>query len=214
MKNNRTNTMERTVMGSLVALTVTGGVALAETSEMESIRKGRFEAGPTFLYLHAETIDARAGGSSVVVDSDPTFGGGLSVGYHLTEHFALSADLLAGGVGGTAYLNNGGKAPVQGDFDATGFTGLFNGEWNILKSRFTPVVGGTIGFMTSDAERVSGVSSTELVYGLAAGARWDINDRWAVKALFRALWGEVDLGSYGTPSVGGYGFTLHAAYKF
>lgn len=185
-----------------------------EDAASESVRAGRWEAGPTFVYLDAESYGTASGNTTYLFDADPSYGAGATLSYHLTEHFSISSDLLAGNVSGAAYTKTGSQPQRSTDFSGTGFTGLLNGEWNILKSRFTPVIAGTVGFATTDAERAAGASSAEFVYGLGAGARWDFSDRWSVKALFRALWSDVDLGARGTPTIGAYGFTLNASYKF
>jgi Outer membrane protein beta-barrel domain len=187
---------------------------VGQESNVESVRAGRWEAGPTFVFLNAESYGTSSGNTTYVYDADPSYGGGVSLTYHLTEHIALSADLLAGNASGTSYLQVGSRSATRTEFNGTGFTGLLNGEWSLLKSKFTPVIAGTVGFATTDAERVAGASSSEFVYGLGAGARWDISDRWSIKGLFRALWSDVDLGSRGTPTIGAYGFTLNASYKF
>ena len=107
------------------------------------------------------------------------------MGYHFHDHFSLSLDLSFG----SATVK--GAAPGVG-VESDSFASLANVslEYNILKSRFTPVLAGGVGFINYTGDFGSSSSSfqeTDLSYGAGGGVRWDVSDHLSFRAMYRAV---------------------------
>jgi len=66
-----------------------------------------------------------------------------------------------------------------------------NLDYNILKSRLTPLVTGGIGLMNfhNHAEHRD---ETHFSYHAGVGGRWDITDRIALRVIYRSTWTEIE----------------------
>lgn len=106
-------------------------------------------------------------------------GGGLGINGNLHDHFALGLE----GIIGSADVGS-----ENGFF----YSALFNVEYNLLKSRFTPFVtvsGGLIGLEAHSGDWLIGDTdrTTRGAFGGGVGLRWDITDHFLIKAAYRAL---------------------------
>jgi opacity protein-like surface antigen len=67
-----------------------------------------------------------------------------------------------------------------------------NLDVNILKGPLTPVITGGIGYINfSGGEEVS-FSETDFSYNIGRGLRWDIAKDSFIKALYRAIWTQLE----------------------
>jgi opacity protein-like surface antigen len=124
---------------------------------------------------------------------DDTIVGGLGYGFNFNDHINLNTDLLLGSTDITGRVSG---VPLTGDTDLLALD--FNLDINILKTRFTPLLTGGIGFMhfsgnwTSSIRQVN-LTETDLSYTLGAGFRFDVSDHFLIKALYKAKWIKFDL---------------------
>lgn len=69
----------------------------------------------------------------------------------------------------------------------------FNLDVNILKSRFTPMVSGGIGFIRFTGGFNGGAfDETDFSYNLGWGFRWDVTNHFLIKAIYRATWTKLE----------------------
>jgi len=134
----------------------------------------------------------------VVKEVDDTSVWGFGIGHNLNNHLNLNADIWFGSTGIEVGVFKILEIPsLEVDTDLIGMD--FNLDYNILKSRFTPMVTGGIGFIYYDGEFInsriffkeSDFSETDFSYNFGFGARWDIGDNFLVKALYRLTWSKL-----------------------
>ena len=193
----------------LLALTGSTVLILA----VQTVRADDFERGGKWFvttggqYLTSEATEFEDGGVRGEVSLDSVVLGGLGIGYDLSDHFTLGVNVQAGG--GTIEASAGATSVSE---SATFFAAGTYLDWNILKSRFTPLVSANLGFlgMSGDVGDES-ASETDFTFGIGGGARWDMSDRWFAKALYTANWMEFE-GFDELTMV--HGFSLFLGYRF
>ena len=111
--------------------------------------------------------------------SGMTGGGGFGV--NLTDHLNLSTELGAGAVDASGSIN-GGRSVIAGKPSFTAIDWRLGLDYNIMKTRLTPVVTGGVGIVNVSG---FGLSETFVTYGGGGGLRWDFTDRFYAKALYR-----------------------------
>ena len=135
-------------------------------------------------------------------DSD-VFGGGLGVGYNISEHFNVNADFSIS----SENINQPSFLGTEAEGSRTLYMGNLALDYNILKTPVTPVlsIGGGVG--------VPSEGSGTLYDGtIGAGVRWDATERLFVKALLRGgVWKTTEEGS---ESWGSIGATVVLGYRF
>jgi hypothetical protein len=155
-------------------------------------------SGKTEIFVIGQQIDGDSTSADTVspfyiievdLEVDDTFVGGLGAGYNFNDYLNLNGEI---GFGSTDMeLEFRGIASVKADSDLVGMD--FNLDYNVLKSRFTPMVTGGIGFIYYDADfGVVDLSETVFSYNLGAGFRWDIGDHFLAKALYKLTWTELE----------------------
>lgn len=162
------------------------GVVPAYAQDFE--RGGKWALAPVGIYLSSEDVNVDAGGVTASVSLDSAYGGGVAFAYDLSNHFTLGVDLW----GGTGDFK--GTAPgIEKTYSASLFGMNTFLDYNILKSRFTPLVSANVGFLTmsADVEDVS-AGETDFLFGVGGGVRWDISDHWFTKAVYRLNWTEFE----------------------
>jgi hypothetical protein len=190
------------------------GPALASDITEDAERAGRFEvfAEGTYLFGDETTVKAPPGsqGFRQTVDYKHFFGGGIGGGFNFSDHLNLSLALDFGNAetevtteGGTMYSPNGNYSKYGNSVktrDCFTMAWDLTLDYNILKSRLTPVLEGGIGMRGIwDVPRVKekyyygdrydGPDSNPVdgffnVSG-GGGVRWDINSRWFAKAIYK-----------------------------
>lgn len=170
--------MKTSIITVLLALAA-GAAGAAESYS----RANRWEVYGYGSYLSG--ADSTKAGS-VKVELGQGFAGGIGFGYNFSDYLNLNTTIG----GGT--LDIEGSAPgVTIETDSTIFTMDVNLDYNILKTPLTPFVSGGVGFMHFGGDfggSSSTFSETDLTYGVGGGLRWDINERWFLKAMYRANW--------------------------
>ncbi len=162
---------------SLVVFITTSIVCNAQ----EWSRKGKGE----IFALGQQMDDDTTTVSGIEVEVDDTIVGGFGIGFNFNDHLNLNMDMF---FGSTDLIANG---YFKVDTDLLGMD--FNLDYNILKSRFTPMITGGIGFINFSGD-VSGYDfdETDFSYNLGVGFRWDITDHFLFKGIYRFTWTELE----------------------
>jgi opacity protein-like surface antigen len=156
-------------------------------------RKGKHEVFALGQSMDGATTTGIVAGLMPTLAFDDTIVGGLGYGFNFSDHINLNTDLLLGSTDITGRVSG---VPLTGDTDLLALD--FNLDINILKTRFTPLLTGGIGFMhfsgnwTSSIRQVN-LTETDLSYTLGAGFRFDVSDHFLIKALYKAKWIKFDL---------------------
>ena len=165
---------------SLVVFITTSIVCNAQ----EWSRKGK---GEIFALGQQMTGDTTTG-LGIEVEVDDTIVGGFGIGFNFHDHLNLNMDMF---FGSTDLIAKGPGTTVKTDTDLLGMD--FNLDYNILKSRFTPMITGGIGFINFSGD-FSGYDfdETDFSYNLGAGFRWEITDHFLIKGIYRVTWTELE----------------------
>ncbi len=113
------------------------------------------------------------------------FGGGLGLGYNLTDHLNVNTDVVFSRVS----LERG-SATVK--TDANHIAAHVNLDAYLLQGPIAPFLTGGLGVDSFDGS--SGtlkISKSELSYKVGAGLRWDINSTFFAKAMYRIAWADI-----------------------
>ncbi len=166
---------------SLVALVMTSVVCDAQ----EWGRKGKGEIFALGQQMNGDTVT----GLGMELKVDDTIVGGFGAGFNFDDHLNLNMDIFFGSTDLTA---RGFGAAARADTTLFGMD--FNLDYNILRSRFTPVISGGIGFIDfrGDINRYYYFEETDFSYNLGAGFRWDVSDHFLIKGIYRATWTELE----------------------
>jgi hypothetical protein len=165
------------------ALLVTVAVSTARTEERQWSRAYRGELYPIIQVLGGDEITAYDGLVRVETETTPFFGAGMGV--NLSDHLNINTELLLGRMDTVQSIP---LVPgTNADLGLTTWLWNANLDYNILKSRLTPLVTGGVGFVKfhSGAERRD---ETHFSYNLGVGGRWDITDRIALRVIYRSTW--------------------------
>jgi opacity protein-like surface antigen len=154
-------------------------------------RKGKNELFAAIKFMGSEEIKYSVPlALPVTLDMDSTYIYGLGYGYNFSDHWNINTDLLFGFADTDVKVAN---TTVETD-DMDYILWNVNIDYNIWKSRFTPLVTGGIGLMhvgidtTTD---VGKVSENNFSSNLGLGVRWDIKDNLLLKAIYRSTWTDV-----------------------
>jgi len=147
----------------------------------------RKDKGEIFV-LGQQMGDDSTTGLGIELEVDDTIVGGLGIGYNFHDHLNLNMDMF---FGSTDLIAKGYGETVKADTDLFGMD--FNLDYNILKSRFTPMITGGIGFINFSGD-VGGYDfkETDFSYNLGVGFRWDITDHFLCKGIYRFTWTELE----------------------
>jgi opacity protein-like surface antigen len=176
----------------LLVFTMTASLCSAQ----EWSRKGKSELFGTIQMMGSDTIEYSYPDAlpldrlPVTFDLDSTNVYGIGYGYNLSDHWNINSDLLFGSTDTDVKIVDVTVETVDMDYVLWDI----NVDYNIFKSRFTPLVTGGIGLMnfsiktTSDAGEVH---ESDFSSNLGAGVRWDIRDNLLLKVIYRSTWTEV-----------------------
>ncbi len=168
-------------------------------------RQGKSEIFGMFQTWSGDTLDVDLGlgyGESGTIGSSTLYG--LGAGYNYTDNLNLNTDWLFGSQDWTLTIPSMGSATEKMSISNWDI----NLDYNILKSRFTPLVTGGFGFCHISDDYLA--SETDLSFNVGLGCRWDITDNIAIKALYRLTWVDIqdaDMASFD-------GFTLSVIIKW
>jgi opacity protein-like surface antigen len=126
---------------------------------------------------------------------DDTIVGGIGIGFNFHDHLNLNMDMF---FGSTDLILRGYGITAEADTDLFGMD--LNLDYNILKSRFTPMITGGIGFIYFSSDKVSSggneasvdADEADFSYNIGAGFRWDITDHFLMKGIYRFTWTKMD----------------------
>jgi len=190
--NVQTTKLSTITIISLLVFAMTANLCSAQ----EWSRKGKYELFGTLQMVGSETVEFSYPDAlpldalPVTFDMDSTNVYGVGFGYNLSDHWNINTDLLFGSVDTDVKIVD--VTVETADMDYVLWD--INVDYNIFKSRFTPLVTGGIGLMnfsintTSDAGEVH---ESDFSYNLGAGVRWDVKDNLLLKVIYRATWTEV-----------------------
>jgi opacity protein-like surface antigen len=161
-------------------------------------------------YLHSSDINFNGPGGTVKVRMDDTVLGGMGIGYHFNEFFSVHGDFMFGGATFVSDLPTSTAGTINYKQDATLQTGRFNLDYNIINRRITPFLTTGIGYQYLETEiknapPINGcwwdpwygwvcysgqphAWQTDFTWNAGAGFRWNITDRWFIKATGGATW--------------------------
>ena len=139
-------------------------------------------------WVHNDTQGSDLG---LAMEFDETALAGLGVGYHLTDHLSVHFDAL---VGSTSVL----LPQIQFKQGATVYSFMGHVDYNLLRTRLTPVATAGVGVIHLDSDLDFfpnfDTNQTNLTYSFGAGLRWDVTDALFVKAMYESVWTEIKVG--------------------
>ena len=143
----------------------------------------RGELYPSFQMLSGDTVTAWDGANRVELDEAPTFGAGL--GFNFNDHLNLNTEVLFGSMDST---QGSIVTPASHGHQTVGaFLWNVNLDYNILKSRLTPLITGGAGlFRVHEGE--AHICESHAAGNLGAGVRWDMTDSVALRVVYRWIW--------------------------
>lgn len=165
------------ILIGLVTFLITSTVCNAQWS-----RKGRSDFLVFGQSMSGDTATGSVGSSIIFTKLGDTTAVGLGVGSNFSDLFNGNAEMYFGSMDVTGKASG---ITVKGSTAIIG-TNL-NLDFNILKSRLTPVVTGGIGLIsfTGDIEGFP-FNESDLTYNLGAGFRWDITNNFFFKTIYRS----------------------------
>ena len=211
-----------------IATLAVSGLAMAQSAD----RENRWETTLGVGFNSSTTWDFK-GGTTADLKSDEGFLLGFS--YHYTDQLefggnfefinqSYEANIASGTTPGLVF-------PVKGGADT--FRVMGNATYNFLPGKFTPFVTGALGWTWMDTNIATSPPQTGcwwdpwwgyicttyqntktingFTYELGAGLRYDINDRFALKASYRMTWTDIS-NAQGTPDQDG--FVLSFGFKY
>ena len=182
---NTTIKSSRTAAVGLFATALLLGSSLARAEDGWH-RKGTWETYGSAQYLFGDTVDFSKFGARLKVDDTALFG--LGVGYHVTDHWAVSLDLL----GGFNSFNSS-STQLALNNDAFVLSGALNAEYNFLRGRFSPLLRAGLGCydITDNAGYWTTYGETDFSWNVGGGFRWNATDHLVLKLVGGASWTEL-----------------------
>ncbi|MEN6336263.1 MAG: outer membrane beta-barrel protein [Phycisphaerales bacterium] len=170
---------------ALAALLMTATASRAFDDDLSWSRAGRGDVYFIFQTLGSDATTGLDGTAEIEMDDGEAYGAGL--GWNFTDHFNVNTEVFFGDAGfrGTSASNPG--VVVREDTDIWAWQA--NLDYNILKSRLTPLVTGGLGVMGWHSDVIT---ERNFSYNLGAGARWDVAENLAMKLLYRVTWTEIE----------------------
>jgi opacity protein-like surface antigen len=169
------------------ALLVAIAVSTAQAEEKPWSRAYRGELYPIIQMLSGDTVTGFNGTVQSKTEDSLAFGAGM--GLNLTDHLNVNTDLLAGHIDTVASIPQ--VAGAEADIGLTAWLWHANLDYNILKSRLTPLVTGGLGFVKIQAHPEN-IDETRFSYNVGVGGRWDIADRLALRVTYRWTWTKIE----------------------
>jgi opacity protein-like surface antigen len=168
-----------TICLSILVLIMTSAVCSAQ----EWNRMGRGE----FFVLGQQMNGDTTTGLGLQLGVDDTVAGGLGIGFNFQEYLNMNMDMYFGNTDLTA---SGYGFTFREDSDVFGMD--FNIDCNFLKSRFSPLISGGIGFINFHDDRGYDFNETDFSYNLGVGFRFDVTDNFLVKGIYKFTWTELE----------------------
>ncbi len=162
------------IVFSLVIFVMISPICTAQ----EWSRKGKGELFGLGQSMSGDTTS----GLGITMKLGDTTVGGFGFGYNYNDNLNLNWDMF---FGSTEITNKGFGVTLKSDSTLIGLD--LNLEAYILKSRFTPMLIGGIGWINFSGD-VEGFpfNETDFSYNFGAGFRWDITDHLLIKGIYRS----------------------------
>lgn len=172
---------------SLLVFTMTANLCSAQ----EWSRKGKTEIFGTIQMMGSETVKYSCTDElPVKFDMDSTYIYGFGFGYNLSDHWNINTDLLFGSADTDVKIVDVTVETPDMDY----ILWDINVDYNIWKSRFTPLVTGGIGLMDFGIDTTTHagkVHESHFSSNLGAGIRWDVEDNLLLKVIYKSTWTDV-----------------------
>ena len=183
-KSNSLNWLIAIIIMAFISVGTTSSLSNAE--EWSRKGKGEFYIFGQFMGGDETTADD-AFGEEFTINFDDTIAGGLGYGYNLNDHFNINFDFFYGqsDLKSDPYGIN-----VEDETDMLGVD--MNLDFNILKSRLTPLITGGIGWITFIDLNEYNFNETDFSYNIGGGVRWDVTNHLLLKATYRSLWTKLE----------------------
>ena len=174
---------------SLLVFTMTASICSAQ----EWSRKGKSELFAMIQQVSSEEVEYSFPDIlPVILGVDSTTVYGIGYGYNLTDHWNINTNLLFGSADTDVKIVD--VTAETADMDYVLWD--INVDYNIWKSRFTPLITGGIGIVDfsidTTATGVGKVDESNFSANLGAGIRWDVKDNLLLKVIYRSTWTELD----------------------
>lgn len=209
-------------LACLAGFCATMALAPAPTLAQETSRAKRWEFNVGARYLNSESL---AFDNTSQADVDASWGFLFGLAYNFSDRFSLGGEINWSSMDYTARLTPstaGGSAPatIRGTAYTTSLA--VNAVYHFLSGPVTPYVSGSAGAVYLDTGIPSGPpvtgcwwypwywgyvcgsvvptkTSTDWIYGVGAGLRWDINEKFFLRAGVQQVWWSAG-SAEGTPS--------------
>jgi len=195
--NVQTTKLSTITIISLLVFTMTASLCRAQ----EWSRKGKTELFATVQRMGSEEIEYSYPDKlplninnqipfPVRLEMDSTNIYGFGFGYNLSDHWNINTDLLFGSADTDVKIIDTTVDTPDMDY----ILWDINIDYNILKSRFTPLVTAGIGLMNFSIDTTTdagNVHESNISTNLGAGIRWDVEDNLLLKVIYRSTWTEM-----------------------
>lgn len=190
--NVQTTKLSTITIISLLVFTMTAGLCSAQ----EWSRKGKTELFGTIQHMGREQVEysypegLSANVLPVKLDMEGTNIYGVYLGYNLNDHWNINTDLLFGSADTDVKIVD--TTVDTEDMDYVLWD--INIDYNLFKSRFTPLVTGGVGLMNFSIDTTThagNVHESNISTNLGAGIRWDVKDNLLLKVIYRSTWTEM-----------------------
>ena len=127
-------------------------------------------------WLNSDAISSDIG---LDLKFDPAALAGFGVGYHFTDHISAHFDAVFGAPSFVIPELNASQ-----NVTSVSLTGHV--DYNILKTRLTPVLSAGIGAMSIEGD--SDIDLDDLTYSVGGGFRWDVSNYVFMKLMYESVW--------------------------
>ena len=180
--HSKHNALKLAMTSLFTALVLLGGRQTHAQEEWR--RKGSWDLFGSAQYLLGDRVDFSKFGVRVDIDDTAMFG--FSAGYHITDHWAVSFDIL----GGQTDFNSSGMQLALSD-SAFVIGSNVNLEYNFLRGRISPLLRAGVGsYNFSELDLYAGVThaETDFAWNVGGGLCWNVTDHFVLKLIGGAAW--------------------------
>jgi opacity protein-like surface antigen len=198
----------RRVAITAIVIAIASSALAQPLAYKDPVRWGRWDFGLRTLYTEAQNYEGD-GGSSVALEDD--LGWGFFLGYNFNDKLRLAAEFGWGNIPYRATVVDADDPAELVRYTGRLSTGSahLTGDWNVLSSRLTPYVNGSVGIMMVDTNITAGwgtgcwwdpwwgyicgavpvtYGQDSAVFGLGVGARYHLNDQLFLKLGYQHSW--------------------------
>ncbi|HNS21954.1 MAG TPA: outer membrane beta-barrel protein [Sedimentisphaerales bacterium] len=149
-------------------------------------RAYRSEVYGVVQVLGSDEVSGLHGMARANFDTTPVYGVGMGV--NINAHLNVNTEIMLGWADIKDYWVD---MPELADRDENQQIYLWNVnlDYNILKGRLTPVVGGGVGILGLNGD--DRLHEVHFAGNVGAGIRWDMTDHLALRVLYRCTWWEI-----------------------